>query len=315
MKNLKIIVFLTTIIVMLCAFNTCCYAEYSFLEVNYNIDNVGISELELTYYLKQIFGFKVTFVPYIIILSYIIIQIVLIKKYKNEQIFNNFKLCLKLNIIVVLLICAVNKCISLFFIDKTQEIKYITSTIFIYKSHLWLEITNIVINMLILVFGLIFSKKLLKNSIEQKELHHSKKMLIITILLIIVLIVMHFVVKRGPLMHVVEKDNDFGYPTYIKYYDLKCCKGKEIGDTDLHVLVKDIDDEGVLIEYKRGEYVEKQDNSNDSSISSSRLISNYDYKTEIVEQKMKWNVNYSYKRVYSPWAGKYAFDYYVRFEK
>lgn len=312
MKKLKIIVFLIVIVEALFLLNTICYAGYSFSEVTYNIDSVG-KEFEFNPILlkNQVLGFNFIYVPYILILLYIVIQIILMKKYKKDKLSNNLKLCLKINIIVILLICIVNSFISNYIIDKSKEVIYITSTMYIQNSFLWAKIVNIAVNTLILIFGIVFSKKMLKNTIEEKIKLQNKKMLIITIVLIIILLGMCFITKRGPSMHVVERDWSFGTTTNIRQYDLKVFKDKNIGDTIF--LVKEIDDEGVLIEYERG-YYEKPSNSNDNS--SSILFNNYEYKTEITQQKMKWNVNYSYSQSTDPMLCiDGGTDYYVRFEK
>ena len=311
MKKNKLLIFLVIIVSIFSIFNTRCYAGYSFSETTYNIDTVGVKVFSNpSNFLKQIFGFNSIYVPYIIILLYILIQIILIKKYKKDKLSKNLKLFLNINIIVILLICLVNTFINNYVIDKSKEVVYITSTMFIRNSFLWAKITNIVINALILIFGMIFSKKLLKNTINENEKQNNKKMLIITIVLIIILLGMHFIIKRGPLMHVVEIDWSFGKNVDSRKYDMKIYNGKNIGDTNF--CVKGFDDEGVLIEYERGYY----ENTSSSSSNIPTNFRNYEYKTEIVQQKMKWNVNYSYNPAQDPILEvDGGTDYYVRFEK
>lgn len=115
-------------------------------------------------------------------------------------------------------------------------------------------------------------------------------------------------------MHVVEREWSFGKTIDSRQYNVKVYKGKNIGDTAF--LVKEIDDEGVLIEYERG-YYEHQSDSNDNNSTLLKLPDyNYKYKTEIVQQKMKWNVTYSYNPEENPGlAVDGGTDYYVRFEK
>ena len=97
MKKLKIIVFLIVIVEALFLLYIICYAGYSFSEVTYNIDSVG-KEFKFNPILlkNQVLGLNFIYVPYILILLYIVIQIILMKKYKKDKLSNNLKLCLKI---------------------------------------------------------------------------------------------------------------------------------------------------------------------------------------------------------------------------
>lgn len=292
---LKILIFLVVIVGIFFIFNTNCYAAYSFSETTYNIDNVGTGmSSSSNNFLKQFLGFNSIYVPYIVILLYILIQIILMKKYKSDKLSKSLNVCLKIDVIVILFICLINTLISNFVIDRGNVDVYIISTI-----------TNIVINTLILILGMIFSRKLLKSSSEGKEKLKNKKILIIAIVLIAILSTIHIFIKRYPLMHVVEKDWGFGETLDIRQYNTTVYKGKNKNIDNTSFLVKEIDDEGVLIEYER-HYYELQPSS----------FGDYDYKTEIVQQKMKWNVNYSYNPAEHPLlCVDGGTDYYVRFEK
>ena len=310
---IKILIFLVAIVGIIFLFNAKCYAGYSFSETTKNIDNIGTEMFSsFNNFLTQLLGFNFMYVPYIAIILYILIQIILMKKYKSDKSSKGLKVCLKINVIVILCICLINTLISNFVIDRSKEVVYITSSMFIQNSFVWAEIINIVINTLILILGVIFSRKLLKNGIEKNEKLQNKKMLIIVIVLIVILSTIHIFIKRGPQMHVVERDWSFGETIDNRKYDIKVYEGEYIGNTVF--FVKEIDSEGVLIEYERG-YYERQPSSNDSNPFEIYNF-NYTYKTEIVQQKMKWNVNYSYNPAKNPMlAVDGGTDYYVRFEK
>lgn len=291
-------------------FNTKCYAGYSFSETTYDIDNISIDNaivklpLISTVVLKQLLGFNFISVPYIFILLYLIIQIILIKKHSQNTLSKKLMLCVKINIIVILLICLLNTCITNCILNISEDIEILLPI---------KQAVEILINTLILIFGIISTNKLLKSNMEENNNRKNKKILIITILLIIILLGVHFIIKSPPYIHVVEEDWSFGITIDVRKYDLKIYKEKNIGDTDF--LVKEIDSEGVLIEYERG-YYEKQPASNDSDTIKWSPLDNYDYKTEIVQQKMKWNVNYSYTPAKDPLLEiDGGTDYYVRFEK
>lgn len=92
MKKIKILIFLVMIVGVFFIFNTNCYAGYSFSETPQNIDtayniyNVGIGMFSSSSnFLKQLLGFNYIYVPYIVILLYILIQIILMKKYKTRR--------------------------------------------------------------------------------------------------------------------------------------------------------------------------------------------------------------------------------------
>ena len=305
LTTLKLLIFLVIIVSIFFLFNTKCYAGYSFSETTYNIDNVEKGMfLNPNNFFKQLFGFNFIYVPYIVMLLYILIQIILIKKYKSDKLSKRFKVCLKINVIVILFICLINTVESNILIDRSKEIVYLGA-----------EITNIVINTLILILGMIFSKKLLKNNIEGNEKLQNKKILIIAIVLIVILSTIHIFIKNGPIMHVVERDWSFGKTIDSRQYDLKVYKEKNIGNTSF--LVKEIDTEGVLIEYRRGYYEYQTNDSNPLNFNPLNFNSlNFNYKTEIVQQKMKWNVNYSYNPAKDPMLEvDGGTDYFVRFEK
>ena len=313
LNTIKIFMLLVVIVGIFFIVNTRCFAEetgYSFVETKYDIDNIKTETFNFDNFLIELLGFNFIYVPYIVILLYILIQLILIKKYKSEKLTSNFILCLKINLIVILFICLINTIISNYVIDISRAVEYITSTMYIKNSFLLFKIINIVVNTIILIVGLIFSKKLLRNNTEENRKTQNKKMLIMAIVIIVILSIIYIFERTGYSMHVVERDWGFGETIDSRQYDLKVHKGKNIGNTSF--LVKEIDDEGVLIEYERG-YYEILDDNNPTPTS---LYDRVEYKTEIVQQKMKWNINYSYEPAKYPLLSvDGGTDYYVRFEK
>ena len=298
MKKTKfklIIIFLIVTIIEIVMFNPNSYAGYSFEETTYDIDNLGTEIVSTSNnFLNSLLGFNSIYIPYILIIFYILIQILLVKKYKKNKLSKNLEVCLKIDIIVILSICLINAIIG----------DYVIGYITIQNSFLFAEITNIILNALILIVGLIFSRKLLKESTDKNKKLCNKMMLIMVIMLIIIRLALNIFIVNEPTMHVVERDWGFGETFDIRRYDIKIYKDKNIGNTSF--LVKEIDDEGVLIEYERAYY----------ELNSDSTSTDYIYQTEIVQQKMKWNVNYSYESEKHPMlAVDGGTNYYVRFEK
>ena len=80
---IKILIFLVAIVGIIFLFNAKCYAGYSFSETTKNIDNIGTEMFSsFNNFLTQLLGFNFMYVPYIAIILYILIQIILMKKYR-----------------------------------------------------------------------------------------------------------------------------------------------------------------------------------------------------------------------------------------
>ena len=103
-------------------------------------------------------------------------------------------------------------------------------------------------------------------------------------------------------MHVVETEWGFGYTLDKETYDYEIKEENMIGNTEFKVI--EIDDDGVLLEYPRRYYEPTYESLNAA------------YKTEIVQQKLSWNVNYAYNEDKDPFlAVDGGTKYYVRLEK
>ena len=104
-------------------------------------------------------------------------------------------------------------------------------------------------------------------------------------------------------MYVIERDWSFGRTDSTRYYS------KKIDDIEdnYNFIILDIDKDGVLIEYTRGYYVGE---------SGPGLMSIREYKTEIVQQKLIWNVLYKFSPARDPMlAVDGGTDYYIEFKK
>lgn len=323
MKKLKKLIFLVILICTFLTFNLKCYAGYRFLEVEYEEEN-GL--------LDVLFNFSYV----TIILLYIFIQIILMIKDKKNNLFkNNLKIYLITNtlisIFVILFIYLINSIIDL-----------ILSIEILIDINKGLKIISIVINTLILILSIFFSRKLLKNNIENSKLFHNKKNLAITIILLVVLLGINIFIKNTPQAHIIRREWSFGETIDITYYNIKLYKGKTFDISYNPLLVKDIDDEGILLEYY--EYNPNSTNSSsDENINNNALnvgyfnsnnweqkteivqhalnlgplqSNNWKQKIEIVQQKIKWNVYYSYKISTDPtMAIDGGYNYYVKFTK
>ncbi len=327
MKIKKTLVVCLIIIGLLFLFNIKCYAGYSFTETAENIDKIKAEISTETYIENQLLGFNFISTPYIIILLYFLIQLLLIIKHKKDITFDNIKMCLKNNIIVFLLILLVNVVISYFIPYQSENTVYSNSNAFLSFIFAWSKIINIVINSFILIFGLIYDRKILykdnlnnfndDNDLKEKYTKQNRKMIITIATLLIVLSFSYFFINfinKEPSVHIVERDWSFGITFDVRQYDIKIDVGKNIFNSNF--LVKEIDNEGVLLEYTRN-YYESNPKSNDNNSSSLRLDDyDYEYKTETVQQKMKWNVNYSYHEARHPLlCVDGGTNYYIRFEK
>jgi len=304
-KTLK---FIFIICMMVLIINTISYAGYSFEEVNFDIDEINVETEEnlskhlLNNLLIKGIGFNNIYVPYLLLMIYIIIEIILIKKYKR------IKQCMLINLAIILLIIIANTIIGNFIINIGNEVEYITSTMYITNSFIIERIVNIVINSLILIIGLIYQIKIIKKYDEEQFKKTYKRIKAIILLQIIIITILFILINIGPKMHVVEADWGFGHTINKRKYNIKIFEGKNIGDTKFKVLK--IDDEGILIEYTRGYY------EADNAFNGILAIFNTKYKTETVQQKMIWNINYVYHEEKDPMlCVDGGTHYYVRFEK
>ena len=269
-----------------CFCNMSSDTSYGFSKVNINIDDIKVDNISRNFEFSDLIlpclGFNNIYVPYILIAIFLILQIIFLKKYKKIKEY----ICIDL--IVILLIAISNLIIGKFRIGLGDEV-------------IPIEITNIVVNSLILIIGIIIQKRV--NKYSEEKIVRFKKIAFISIIIFITIFLITLKLDNKEMkMHVVESQWGFGYTIDKKIYDYELKEGDIIGNTKFKVI--DIDNDGVLLEYTR-EYYET---SNDSP--------NGVYKTEVVKQKLNWNVNYEYKKAENPFLEvDGGTDYYVRLEK
>ena len=286
-KVLRVIAILCIAFAMI---STVSYAKDSFYEANINIDTYS-SYGKFGAILKTI-GFNYLCTPYFMIILYVIIQLIFIKKYKKT------KLYISIDIIIILVISIIN-----------SVIKYNPNAAFVSSSMMTvLNIVKILINTIILIAGLIVQKRLTNKYREDKIKNFNKTFIKVSILLVIILmflIISNILTSSGYMMCVVER---------IFASDVnRCCinikEGERISLDELQIKVLKIDDEGIVIEYTT-EYNEFY--PIDST--TGEIKGDYGDKTKIVQQRMEWNKIYNKESSSSNdsiWSG----DYYVRFEK
>ncbi len=316
MKKKLYIAFIFLFIVLI-TINTVSFgAEYSFKEVNYDIDNIsidrsmfnGVTNINDSIILSFL-GFNLIYIPYFIVAIYIIMQIYYMKKYKK------IKQNLSISTITILIISIITIIIQNFIINKNGEPVFVTSTIYETESSYIITTVNIVINSIILIIGLILQNRIIK---KYKENNINKKSIILALLLVVTLVIISILIYNMPKvlhMHIVESDWSFGRTYYKRKYNIQIEKDKIISNiSGVKIKVIDINEDGVLIEYTR-KYYEKKNLDEEKNVFS--RLGNYEYKTEVVQQKMLWNVNYIYNEDYDPLNDVVdaRTNYYIRFEK
>ena len=242
--------------------------------------------------------------PKVVVIVYIIIQLVLLIIAIKQK---NFKQWLKFNIIIFTIIKIINYIFLNFIIDQSNQMNYITDTMYIYEEYESMKVANMVLNIIILVVSVIFNimlvTKFRKEELEQKLKDRLSIIMYIVIIIFSLLIIFS---NLGTRMYVIERDWSFGRTESIRYYSKKIDDIE--GNYDFTIL--DIDEDGILIEYTRGYYVSK------GGESLYDQIFNVEYKTKIVQQKLIWNIWYEFSpEKDSMLAVDGGTDYYIKFKK
>lgn len=236
--------------------------------------------------------------PKVAVIVYIIIQFVLFIIAIRQK---NFKQWLKCNIITFTTIKIINFIFLNIITDESYQINNITDTMYIYEA------SNLVINIIILVVSVMFNIMLVtkyrKKGVSQ-ELKDRISIIMYTFIIIFFLLIICS--NLGTRMYVFEREWGFDRTFSTRYYSRKIDDIKD----NFNFTILDIDKDGVLIEYTRGYYVPKGGNS------MVGLMFDGEYKTEIVQQKLIWNVWYRYSPAKDPMlAVDGGIDYYIKLKK
>lgn len=259
MKKLYKIICL--VIILLIIGTNLSHAGVNFVETQIDIDNIELykQDGEININVFSIF-----------VILYIIIQIILLKKY------GKIKFAIEINLIVFMII--------------------IMNTILIpLKIH-------VLLNPIILIIGCINHIIMLKNNYEKIY----KIMKVVLMLVIVSFIIWGICFKTVPKMKIVKAECAFGNVLDKNEYYLELKNGEEIKEFNAEVLK--IDEQGVLVEYIRKYYIKTGDDAG--------IIENYTSATELVQQKLLWDVNYIYEEEKDPMiCVDGGYDYYIRIEK
>ena len=234
-------------------------------------------------FLFEIYNLLRTQTPMVIVISYILIQFVLliiaIKKKK-------FKQWLKIIIIIFIGKKIVDYIFLNFIIDQSNQMNYITNYLFTYENYEVAGMVNLVIDIIALLSGVIFNIMLVsKFKREELEPKLNDKLSIIMYILIISFSLLIIFSNLGTRMYVHESDWSFGKTNNTRYYSKKI---DNIEDKYSFIII-DVDKDGVLIEYKKKKY------------NQTSALSNTTSETIVVQQKLVWNTWYRYSPPHNPW--------------